>query len=191
MSFFRGYILSRVLSKAEMVCRDFTGRILDLGCGKGEFLKALTSYPDLRIFGLDIREGQLSHAKGSGVPLVQGDLFFLPFKNSSVDTVTCLNTIFNFDSLQTLRPGFMEILRVMKKDGRIVIDIRNRRNPVLRIKYWWHMKKGHFPTMSYIPEEVRREFEGLGCDLERVEPVGMKFPLLTLGYIMVFRKGGI
>jgi ubiquinone/menaquinone biosynthesis C-methylase UbiE len=186
---FKGYILSRVLKKAEMVCRDFNGRILDLGCGKGEFLKSLASYPDLRVFGLDIREGQLFYAKDSGVPLVQGDLFFLPFKDSAIDTVTCLNTIFNFYSLQTLRPGFREILRVMKKDGRIVIDIRNKRNPILRIKYWWHMSRGHFPTISYIPIEIKKEFEGLGCVLERVEPVGIKIPFLTLGYIMVFRKG--
>lgn len=189
MNPFRGYILGKVLKEAEKVCRDFNGRILDLGCGRGEFLKSLTSYPDLRVFGLDIRERQLFYAKGSGVPLVRGNMFFLPFKDSAIDTVTCLNTIFNFDSLQTLKPGFREILRVMKNRGRIVIDIRNRKNPVLRIKYWWHMSRGHFPTMSYIPQEVRKEFEGLGCDLERIEPVGMKVPFLTLGYIMVFRKG--
>jgi hypothetical protein len=78
----------------------------------------------------------------------------------------------------------------MKKDGRIVIDIRNKRNPILRIKYWWHMKRGRFPTISYTPEEVISFFEGLRCYPERIEAIGIDIPFLSLGYIMVFRKGG-
>lgn len=189
MNIFRGYILEKVLKEAEKVCKDFSGRILDMGCGRGEFLKSLTYYPDLKVFGLDITERQLFWAKGSGVPLIRGDIFFLPIKDSAIDVVTCLNTIFNFDSLDTLRPGFIEMLRILKPHGSIVIDIRNKRNPVLKIKYWWHMRRGHFPTISYVPDEIQKEFEGLGCSVERIEPVGSKIPFFTMGYIMAFRKG--
>ena len=97
MSFFRGYILSLVLNEAEKICKDFTGKILDLGCGKGEFLKSLTQYPNIKPFGLDITEGQLFWAKNSGVPLIRGNIFFLPVKDSMLELITCLNTIFNFD----------------------------------------------------------------------------------------------
>jgi ubiquinone/menaquinone biosynthesis C-methylase UbiE len=189
MSFLKGYILYRVLKEAEKVCKDFKGRILDLGCGKGELLKSLKLYSNLKPIGLDISEKQLFWARGLGLPLIRGDFFLLPFKDSVVEAVTCLNTIYNFETLETFRPGFIEMERVTVPGGRIVIDIRNRKNPFLELKYWWHMKKGGFPTISYSPDEIVKVFEGLGCDLERIESVGLKIPFLSLGYIMVFRKG--
>jgi len=185
----RGYILSLVLKKAEKVCKNFSGRVLDLGCGKGGLLKNLSSNPGLKVFGLDISEGQLFYAKDSGVPLVQGNIFFLPFKDSSIENVLCFNTIYNFNSLDEFRQGFIEMARVIVSGGRIVIDIRNRRNPFIRFKYWLYMKRGGIPTISYSPDEMVKVFKGLGCNLQRIEYVGVKIPFLALGYIMVFIKG--
>jgi hypothetical protein len=80
------------------------------------------------------------------------------------------------------------MMRVTESGGRILIDIRNKRNPLLKFKYWWHMKKGGFPTISYIPDDIIKILEKLDCYLEKIEPVGLKFRFLSFGYIMIFRK---
>ena len=38
--------------------------------------------------------------------------------------------------------------------------------------------------------EIAKVLEGLGCHLEKIEPVGLRYSFLSLGYIMVFRKEG-
>ena len=90
--------------------------------------------------------------------------------------------------MEEFKEGFIEMIRVTEPGGRIVIDIRNRRNPFIRFKYWLYMKRGGIPTISYSPDEIVKTFEGLSCNLERIEPVGLKILFLSLGYIMVFRK---
>jgi ubiquinone/menaquinone biosynthesis C-methylase UbiE len=190
MSLFKGYIVRKVLKEAENVCRHFSGRLLDLGCGKGEFLKYLNFYPNLAAIGLDISEEQLDLAKTLTLPFVRGDFFFLPFKNNSFSTITCFNTLYNFASLTELVPFFREMVRIAPSGGRIVLDLRNRKNPILAIKYWWHMRRGRFPTISHRVDETARVFKGLGCHLEKIEPVGSNISFLSLGYIMVFRKDG-
>ena len=190
MSPFRGYIVRKVLKEAEKVCRNFSGRLLDLGCGNGEFLKYLNFYPNLTAIGLDISEAQLGFAKALTLPVVRGDFFFLPFKEGSLSTITCFNTLYNFASLTELIPVFREMVRIVPPGGRIVLDLRNRKNPILAIKYWWHMRGGRFPTISHRVDETVQVFKGLGCDLEKMKPVGLNISFLSLGYIMVFRKDG-
>jgi ubiquinone/menaquinone biosynthesis C-methylase UbiE len=190
MSPFRGCLVRKVLKEAEKICKDFDGRLLDLGCGNGEFLKYLNSYPNLAAIGLDISEKQLNLAKTITLPIVRGDFFSLPFKDNSFSTITCFNTLYNFGSLTELVPVFCEMVRMIPSGGRIVLDLRNRRNPILAIKYWWHMRRGEFPTICHSPEETLQIFKGLGCHSERMEPVGLNISFLSLGYIIVLRKDG-
>jgi ubiquinone/menaquinone biosynthesis C-methylase UbiE len=190
MTLFRDYIVRKVLREAEKVCRDFCGRLLDLGCGKGEFLKYLKFYPNLTAIGLDLSEEQLNLAKPLTLPAVRGDFFFLPFKDTSFSTITCFNTLINFSSLTELIPVFREMVRIVPSGGRIVLDLRNRKNPILTIKYWWHMRRGGFPTICHSPDEIVEVFKGFGCHLEGIKPVGLNISFLSLGYIMVFRKDG-
>ena len=189
MNPFRGCLMRQVLKEAEKVCRDFSGRLLDLGCGKGEFLKYLNSYPNLTTIGLDISEKKLDLTKTLTFFVVRGDFFLLPFKDSSFSTVTCINTLYNFASLNELLPVFREMVRIIPSGGRIVLDLRNRMNPILTIKYWWHMRRGEFPTISHSVDEIVDVFKGLGCQLERMEPVGLNISFLALGYIMILKKG--
>ena len=71
-------------------------RILDLGCGTGEITRRLAAlYPQARLVGIDILEGNLALARrdsqtlGSRVQYAQGDAFALDFPDDAFDLVVC------------------------------------------------------------------------------------------------------
>jgi SAM-dependent methyltransferase len=121
--------------------------------------------------------------------VAMGNILVMPFKSGVFDTAVCLNTIYNFSSLPEFKPAFMEMLRIIRNNGKIIIDIRNRRNPVLRIKFWLHNRKKLFPTNPYAPEEISREMNTAGCRLVQKKAVGINNRYLAWGYVMVFEKG--
>ena len=140
------------------------------------------------IFGIDISWNQIIDAKAKGVPVVMGNILEMPFKNRIFDTAVCLNTIYNFSSLPEFEPAFREMIRVVKNNGRILIDIRNKRNSIIRLKSWWFNKKGLFPTIPYYTEDIEIAMKAVGCRLLQESAVGIDNPYLAWGYIMVFEK---
>ena len=70
--------------------------ILDLGCGTGEITRRLaTRYPDARITGIDILEGNLAIARrastafGERIRYASGDAFALALADTAFDLVVC------------------------------------------------------------------------------------------------------
>jgi 2-polyprenyl-3-methyl-5-hydroxy-6-metoxy-1,4-benzoquinol methylase len=87
-------------------------RLLDVGCGNGEFLLRARSQ-GWDVTGLDQDESALSHAKAAGLNVVRGDTTDVALEFGSFDAITChqviehahdpaklLKSIFNW-----LRPG--------------------------------------------------------------------------------------
>lgn len=73
-------------------------RILEVGCGTGQFLAQLSSRP-MAAVGLDLSSGMLVQAKQRKSPLhlVQGRANQLPFPSNSFDLLYCVNAIHHFD----------------------------------------------------------------------------------------------
>ena len=185
----KGYLPRAVVRAAVKILKNYDGNIADIGCGTGELLKGLGKDKKRNIVGLDIALDQATKARQSGLTVVMGDALFTPFKDKVFDAVACLNTIYNFHSLDELRPAFKEVARILTKNGRVVLDIRNKKNLFLQFKYWLHMRKHKFPTVTYLPEELEKAMKSFGLRLVRKDAIGMKNPLLSWGYIMVFEKG--
>jgi SAM-dependent methyltransferase len=72
-------------------------RLLDVGCGKAFLLYELSQVvPGLEVFGLDISQWGLSHARPEMQgALVRGDARALPFADESFDCVISLGTLHN------------------------------------------------------------------------------------------------
>lgn len=102
------------------------GRLLDIGCGTGRFLRAVkANYPRLSVTGLDLSPYYLSLATGelapwSRVRLTQGAAEAMPFADAEFDAVTA---VYLFHELppRVRRAAIAEIRRVLKPGGVLVI----------------------------------------------------------------------
>lgn len=184
---FRGYLSSITVKKASEVLKDYKGILLDIACGDGILFKEIGS-SNKKVFGVDMNLEQAAKAKRRGMPVSAGDIFEMPFKDKSFDAAVCLNTIYNFSSLSELKPVFNEMARIIKDNGRIVIDIRNKTNPIIWFKCWLHNRKKLFPTSPYKPGDIKAALEKVGYRLVQKNTVGIDNPYLAWGYIMVFEK---
>jgi SAM-dependent methyltransferase len=110
-------------------------RVIDLACGAGRHLRALTR-ASLQAFGLDLSLVLLLRAREKGsVPLVCGDMRALPLASGSFGGLTSFFTSFGyFDTRQEDRAVLGEMRRVLSPNGSFVLDFLNaghvRRNLV-------------------------------------------------------------
>ncbi len=97
-------------------------RVLDVGCGTGAFLAALTSgHDDIHVAGVDLSDKMLGKARAkleSSVDLRLGDAEDLPFDDGAFDIVTSVSM---FHYLRDPGLALREARRVLRPGGRIVI----------------------------------------------------------------------
>ncbi|MYQ97222.1 class I SAM-dependent methyltransferase, partial [Streptomyces sp. SID6139] len=103
---------------------DVTGkRVLELGCGAGQWSRALAA-EGATVIGLDLSEAQLAAAaRAMGTaryPLVQGAAEQLPFAADSFDLVFC-----DFGGLSWAPPHLAvpQAARVLRPGGRLVFNV--------------------------------------------------------------------
>lgn len=105
------------LGYALEALKNVKGKVLDVGCGAGDFCEAITFYrPDLELFGIDISEKAIAVAK-KRVPLAKfkvSDAQKIPFANNSFDAVLCFDLIEHVEFPQKV---LGEINRVLKSKG--------------------------------------------------------------------------
>jgi len=121
--------------------------ILDLGCSRGYYVKAMEDYTS-GVIGVDISEDSLRNAVTARVEY--GDITNLDFAESSFDKVYSLHTI---EHLPDLERFFSEVARVLRPGGTAIIiypwelfrgmqaigaAIRQYRNPLLARKIHLH-----------------------------------------------------
>ena len=101
-------------------------KILDIATGTGDFaIAALRLNPDA-VVGLDLSEGMLNVGKekmkkkghADKISMVLGDSENLPFEDGEFDALTVGFGVRNFEDLEK---GLSEMLRVVRKDGKLVI----------------------------------------------------------------------
>jgi SAM-dependent methyltransferase len=130
-SFFVTRKVDVILDVLRRVGRDPRGlRWLDVGCGRGELLKAARAhFKDLR--GCDVSTAMLAHAAPVTV-VAQPDPSKLPFAGGEFDFVTAV-CVFHHVEPQA-RPALLaEIRRVLTADGLVLLIEHNPLNPATRV----------------------------------------------------------
>ena len=101
-------------------------RILDLATGTGDFAIALLKLKPKQIIGMDISSGMLSVGKQKMISkkvehiidMQLGDSENMPFEEGYFDAITVGFGVRNFENLEK---GLLEMLRVTRKGGKIII----------------------------------------------------------------------
>jgi ubiquinone/menaquinone biosynthesis C-methylase UbiE len=163
------------------------GRILDVGCGTGEFAARLAAR-GWEVLALDLCEPMVRQAYlkavgiGGGVRVAVGDSEHLPFAPRSFDVVTCANSFHHYphhakvvrDMFRILRPGGRLLLLDGWPDqfmGRIIYDLIITRVEGGSV---WHRESHH----------VRAMFEKAGFRRIKQTRTYSVFPiLLTQGLV--------
>ncbi|XRP97074.1 class I SAM-dependent methyltransferase [Methanocaldococcus sp. 16A] len=103
-------------------------KILDLGCGMGEFAVFL-SLSGYYVVGVDMDKEQLKIAKilkeenKAKVEFINTDATKLPFKDEEFDIIICFDV---FEHVDDLQPICNEMWRILKNDGVIFLRFPNK-----------------------------------------------------------------
>lgn len=142
----------------ELVCAG--DRVLEAGCGKGRFLKALAANPGVQAIGVDISARLLQHA-GPDCRVHVGTLESLPLSDSSVDVAFSVEAI---EHSANQAAAVAELVRVTRSGGRvIVIDKPASARGRLDTEPW-----EHWPDSDDMQRLLSR-----GCVDVRAVPVGV------------------
>ncbi|MFL5787540.1 MAG: bifunctional demethylmenaquinone methyltransferase/2-methoxy-6-polyprenyl-1,4-benzoquinol methylase UbiE [Flavisolibacter sp.] len=125
---------------------DQPSHLLDVATGTGDMaIMAMKLLHPNKITGIDISEKMLELGKekveneglSSQIQLVKGDSETINFPNNTFDGVMVAFGVRNFENLEK---GLLEILRVLKPGGRLVVlECSKPRIPGIRTLYNWYM----------------------------------------------------
>lgn len=153
------------------------GSLLDVGCADGTTTYQIhRSFPNLKITGLDSYEKAINFAKKTKpkIKFVIGDAHKLPFKHSTFDLVTSIETL---EHLEDPQKTLLEINRVLKPQGILIIG-QDTDSPLFKIIWWlWTKSKGSVWNHSHIncvtPDILIRNVKSAGFKIKKVENINL------------------
>jgi SAM-dependent methyltransferase len=97
------------------ICNHLTGRVLDVGCGIGDFVKFRN-----KTTGTDINPEIVQFCKMQGLDVIQMAIDTLPFLSGEFDSVLLDNVL---EHIEQPAPLIEEVYRVLKPSGTFVIGV--------------------------------------------------------------------
>jgi ubiquinone/menaquinone biosynthesis C-methylase UbiE len=134
------YIKGRWTSVIKKLCKFYklkkNSKILDVGCGKGFFLKDLKDFDNsFEVYGVDISKYAIKNAHPEIRPYItHSNSNKLVWKDNYFDLVVSFNTLhnlYNYDLFKSLK----ELERVGKKKYVVVESYRNEKEK-MNLLYW-------------------------------------------------------
>jgi ubiquinone/menaquinone biosynthesis C-methylase UbiE len=99
---------------------DKESHVLDAGCGNG---KAMLYRKDLHFVGIDNCENFVSICKDRGLNVKLGCITKLDFPDNTFDAIICIAVIHHLESFKRRRQAIKELMRVVKKNGRVFLSL--------------------------------------------------------------------
>jgi ubiquinone/menaquinone biosynthesis C-methylase UbiE len=123
--------------------------VADIGCGEGITLeKAIRSFPEKAFWGVDPLRENLLICAGSGLPVVGGDVYRLPFTNGRFDCVLLLEVIEHLAKPET---AIDEIKRILRPAGKLIMIFPND-----KIFQFTRIVTGKFQEAFYDPGHLKQ-----------------------------------
>lgn len=175
-------VLDRVVALAQP---HPVALVLDVGTGTGHTAFALAPHVKL-VIATDITPEMLNEGRRlkdelgmQNVEFRMADAHELPFEDATFDIVTCRRAAHHFtDIARALR----EMKRVLKPDGRLVIDDRSVPEDDFVDATMNHLDLLHDPShmREYRPSEWKTMLVEAGFEVEAIEPYTRHRPLSAL-----------
>jgi SAM-dependent methyltransferase len=113
------------------------GRVLDVGCGTGEFVVSVETKLGCEVVGVDLSERMVELTTERGVHAVVGDVQALPFADGEFDAISANWMLYHLPDLDR---GLAEIVRVLRPGGRLVA-VTNARDHLVEL---WGVRESPF-----------------------------------------------
>lgn len=174
---------------------DNYNKILDAGCGNGEFSISLAQlFPTSRITGIDYSEDMIKlceHAKNDNdrdnIEFKVADLLNTLFDDNEFDITVCLNTIHHIHK-NNLDKAIEEIARITKKT--VILEIKNRNclyYPIKKLR--GRLLDPGITVYATTVKEMERLFGKYGLRLTHVTPI-FKSKIISPIMVLRFDRGG-
>jgi demethylmenaquinone methyltransferase / 2-methoxy-6-polyprenyl-1,4-benzoquinol methylase len=146
--------------------------LLDIATGTGDVVISLVKdNPDISLaYGVDLSEGMLEIAKvkvkeaglNTKIMLQKADAQALSFREGTFDAVTIS---FGIRNIPDLRLALLEMYRVLKPSGRVLIlEFSLPENPIMRVGHWLYINiivpivglvfSGHTSAYRYLAQTI-------------------------------------
>ncbi len=128
-------------------------RILDVGCGVGQYVRQLRELP-ATVMGIDVERARVQRGSAEVAGLVVGAAESLPFAAESFDVVL-LNEV--LEHVADDRQALHEALRILAPGGHVVVYVPNRLFPFETHGIYWRgrYRFGNYPLVNYLPDRLR------------------------------------
>lgn len=191
-----GYFQGAIRSKALDVIALSKGSLLEVGCGEGFFLKkVIESYPMIQVFGVELLGEQVERAKKrlpDSVLIKNENAANMSFSNEQFDRVVCVNVFMNLPTDQLVADVLSEIKRVLKKDAKLIFDIRNLANPLMFLKYktvkYYDDTIDESELRMFSLKDFEKRLETAGLKIKKIHPLAWPFVFMAPAYIIEAEK---
>jgi SAM-dependent methyltransferase len=142
--------LRMILSAAQ---GHLSGRVLENGCGVGMYLEHLAPHVG-SIIGLEYEPGRAQQAQNRVPSVVIAAGEELPFEPLAFDTILSHEVL---EHVRDDRCSIVEMVRVLKPGGVILLFVPNRGYPFETHGAYWHGRYhfGNIPLVNYLPSRWR------------------------------------
>ena len=186
---------NKPIKEVVMFLENAKDPILDLGSGTGRNFVSGREY-----IALDISENMIKHAKNVArrkqinISSLVADATALPFPDNYFDTVVCVAVLHCIENKR--QKALEEMRRIMKKGGRALIIVWNRRQP----KFLFYKQQVYEPWTTsahtyqryyhlYTKKELENSLESAGFRIITIKGSSDKaFKLFSKNLVVVVEK---
>lgn len=138
------------------------GRVLDVGCARGDLLAAMGEEKRLELFGVEYSKEIADAARARGITIYQGDLSMVDLSPGTIDLVLMQHVLEHvLDPFDTLA----RVAELLKPGGRLVGELPNLASWDARLfgKYWGG---GHAPRhiFHFTPQTLEASLRSRGFE---------------------------
>lgn len=163
--------------------------ILDAGCGEGITLEKLCNiYPDKDVKGIDVNKENVEICKKYNLPVTEDDVLNLDIQDESIDCCIFSEVI---EHLERYDMALMEIQRVLKKGGRLIIVFPNDFIFKLARLLCFKFKEAFYDPghlRQWTPHSMKEHLKYLSFEIVRIRNIPFLFWPVSLHCVVVASK---